>query len=106
VQQQGTDERVVLFVVLRPGVSLSPALETRIRAHIRTVLSPKHVPAAIVQVPAVPVNANFKKMELLVKRVISGQPMPDEFPTLQNPECLEAYRAWARSAPAQPPSRL
>jgi len=47
-------------------------------------------------VDAVPVNANWKKMETLLRRVIEGTAVGSEFPMLQNPACLEQYRRWAQ----------
>ncbi len=44
-QDWDNDVRVVLFVRLRPGVSLDAALEKRIRDTIRASTTPRHVPA-------------------------------------------------------------
>lgn len=43
----GTDERVVLFIKLALGQDLSPALEARIKSEIRARRSPRHVPARV-----------------------------------------------------------
>ena len=44
------DVRVVLFVVLREGVSLDDSLRDRVKDRIRRNTTPRHVPAKIVQV--------------------------------------------------------
>jgi len=43
----GIDERVILFVKLPEGQSLSADLEQKIKAEIRTRRSPRHVPAQV-----------------------------------------------------------
>jgi len=43
----GVDERVVLFVKLPPGQTLSNDLEGKIRVEIRKRRSPRHVPARV-----------------------------------------------------------
>src|SRR5690606_5418024 len=48
------DVRVVLFVVLKPGLTLDSALIDRIKSQIRTGASPRHVPAKIIQVADIP----------------------------------------------------
>jgi acetoacetyl-CoA synthetase len=41
------DVRVVLFVVLKPGLTLDGALAERIKRQIRIGASPRHVPAQV-----------------------------------------------------------
>jgi acetoacetyl-CoA synthetase len=43
----GIDERVILFVKLLDGQSLSTDLEQKIKTEIRTRRSPRHVPARV-----------------------------------------------------------
>ena len=45
--RDGTDERVVLFVKLEDGCTLSDALITRIRAEIRKRRTARHVPEKV-----------------------------------------------------------
>jgi acetoacetyl-CoA synthetase len=86
-----TDTRVVLFVKLRPGYSLDQHLEDRIRADIKRSASPRHVPARIVQVPDIPRTKNGKVVELAVKAVVHGMPVPNT-DALANPEALDYFR--------------
>ncbi|HMX16365.1 MAG TPA: acetoacetate--CoA ligase [Rhodocyclaceae bacterium] len=71
----GRESRLLLFVVLRPGIALSDELLRRIRAGIRTALSARHVPDDILEVPEVPRTLSGKKMELPIKKLLLGLPM-------------------------------
>jgi hypothetical protein len=66
------NEVVILFVKFAPGVDISEA-KKKIVKKIRSELSPKHVPSEIVKVSEIPYNINFKKMEILVKKLLDGQ---------------------------------
>lgn len=61
-----------LFVVLSPGLDLDEELEGRIRRELRTSLSPRHVPDVMAAVPAVPRTLSGKKLEVPVKKILSG----------------------------------
>jgi len=73
VHLEATDE-LRLFVQLAPQASLDDALRTRIGAAIRRELSPRHVPDRIDAVPAVPRTLSGKKLEVPVKRILTGTP--------------------------------
>jgi acetoacetyl-CoA synthetase len=90
-QQWQNDERVVLFVRLRGGQRLDPALEERIRRRIRENTSPRHVPARIVQVSAIPRTKSGKIVELAVRDVVHGRDVRN-LEALANPEALEEFR--------------
>jgi len=88
----GSDERVILFVQLPQGETLSPDLEKRLKAEIRARRSPRHVPSKIIQVPDIPYTLNGKRVEVPVKKIINGAPIESVNPaTLRNPECLVHY---------------
>lgn len=89
-QRWEDDTRVVLFVTLRPGLTLDDGLRARIRAAIRERTTPRHVPAVIAQVPAIPRTLSGKKVELAVARVVHGEPVTNR-DALANPEALEAF---------------
>src|SRR5690606_27248906 len=93
-QSWGDDVRVVLFVVLRPGIALDEALAQRIRATIRANASPRHVPANILQVADIPRTRSGKIAELAVRELIHGRPVKNT-EALANPEALELYRGLA-----------
>ena len=83
--------RVVLFVVLRDGLALDPALERRIRAQLRANASPRHVPAKILQVAAVPRTRSGKLVELAVRDVVHGRPVANR-EAIADPAVLDLYR--------------
>ena len=53
---EDTNERVLLFIKMRDGHALTPALERSIREAILTALSARHMPAYIFAVDAIPVS--------------------------------------------------
>ncbi len=65
-------DELILFVSLVAGVDLDEGLERRIRAELRSALSPRHVPDRILAVPAVPRTLSGKKLEVPVKRILGG----------------------------------
>ena len=90
-QRWDNDERVVLFVRLRDGESLTPALEDRIRRRIRENTTPRHVPARIVQVNEIPRTKSGKIVELAVREVVHGREVKNR-EALANPEALEQFK--------------
>jgi acetoacetyl-CoA synthetase len=89
-QDWNNDVRVILFVKLAEGLELTDELKNKIKQTIRTNASPRHVPANIIRVPAVPYTLNMKKVELAVKKVIQGQEVLNK-DALSNPEALDYY---------------
>jgi acetoacetyl-CoA synthetase len=85
------DTRVVLFVVMEPGHTLTPDLQAEIRRTIRTGASPRHVPAKIVAVPDLPRTRNNKLSELAVRDVVHGRPVANT-EALANPDALVYFR--------------
>ena len=73
VHLEETDD-LLLFVVLRDGVELDDALRRRIAGALRTSLSPRHLPDEIHACRRSP-HATGKKLELPVKRIITGAPV-------------------------------
>ncbi len=99
-----------LFVVTEPGVDLDQALTDRIRTELRTRLSPRHVPDAIVEVPAVPRTLTGKKLEVPVKRILRGADLSTVSGgrgSITHPEMLDWFSHYARAEPQlAPPARL
>ena len=91
------DNRIVLFVVLKPGLELDEGLCERIRLQVRTNASPRHVPARIVQVSDIPRTRSGKIVELAVRNVVHGEPVKNQ-EALANPEALEHFRDRAELA--------
>ena len=95
-QEWQGDTRIVLFVVLREGEQLNGGLRQRIRSRVRQGASPRHVPAAVVQVPDVPRTLSGKVTELAVREAIHRREVKNTT-ALANPEALQAFRDWAAS---------
>ncbi len=84
------DQRVILFVKLAPGHSLTEDLKNKIRKTLRDNASPRHVPALIIGVPDVPYTFNMKKVEIAVTNIIAGKPVLNR-DALINPESLNYF---------------
>jgi acetoacetyl-CoA synthetase len=99
---QGGAGDLLLFVVLADGVTLDDALRARIARELRTNLSPRHVPDEIYQVGAVPRTLSNKKLEVPVKRILTGTPVDSAAAkgALANPESLTAFESLAHSRKA------
>jgi acetoacetyl-CoA synthetase len=91
VTDSGPDVRIVLFVRLAEGVTMTEALKERIRAQIRANASPHHVPKKIVQVADIPRTISGKITELAVRDVVHGRPVKN-VDALANPAALEFFR--------------
>ena len=90
-QEWQGDTRIVLFVRLRPGLTLDEALVQKIKTQIRSNTTPRHVPAKIVQVADIPRTKSGKITELAVRDVVHGREVKNK-EALANPEALELYR--------------
>ncbi|CAN5813443.1 acetoacetate--CoA ligase [soil metagenome] len=90
-QQWEHDERIVLFIRLKDGVTLTEDLEDRIRRRIRENTTPRHVPARILAVPEIPRTKSGKIVELAVRDVVHGREVKNR-EALANPEALEYFR--------------
>ena len=84
------DQRVLLFVQLRPGSELTDGLKDKIRKTLREQASPRHIPAVIMAVPDIPYTLNMKKVESAVTNIVNGRPVMNR-DALKNPECLDYY---------------
>ncbi len=90
-QEWQGDVRIVLFVRLRPGVSLDEALGERIRQEIRRHASPHHVPKKILAVADLPRTISGKLSELAVHAAIHGKALGNA-DALANPAALDLFR--------------
>jgi len=89
----GTDGKLVLYLVLAPGQSLTDELAGKIRSALRSALSPRHVPDEMHQVPGVPRTLSGKKLEVPVRKILTGTPVSEaaDPDSLANPEVLAYY---------------
>jgi acetoacetyl-CoA synthetase len=95
---------LLLFVVLAEGAALDDALRARIVRELRSALSPRHVPDEIYQVRAVPRTLSAKKLEVPVKRILTGTPAEAAAAkgALANPESLAAFEELAQRRAVRP----
>jgi len=84
------DQRVILFVKPATGVALTEELKGKIKKLLRDKASPRHVPAKIIETPAIPYTLNMKKVEGAVTNIIHGRPVLNR-DALSNPESLDFY---------------
>jgi acetoacetyl-CoA synthetase len=75
---------------MRDRKPLTSEIKDLIVKEIRTRLSPRHVPAFILQIGEIPWTINGKKVEIAVKKILSGQDVTPSS-TVSNPESLKAY---------------
>ncbi len=99
----GGPGELLLFVVLRGGAELNDGLRTRIAAELRAALSPRHVPDDIRAVAAVPRTLSGKKLEVPVKRILTGE-APASVASegaLADPQALDAFVSLAERRPSR-----
>ena len=85
------DTRVILFIVLKPGMSYTQDTEKAIKSALRTQASPRHVPDLIVVAPALPRTKSNKLVELAVTDVVNGREVRNR-DSLANPEALDFFK--------------
>lgn len=90
-QQWEDDIRVILFVVMKEGVSLTDELISDIKKTIRSETTPRHVPAKIISVTDIPRTISGKIVELAVRNIVHGLAV-DNTDALANPQALEYFR--------------
>jgi acetoacetyl-CoA synthetase len=85
--------RMVLFVVLAPGVELDDELIAQIKRRIREDCSPRHVPNEVRQIAEVPRTLSGKVLEVPVKRILMGTPVGEaaSVDSLANPRALDYF---------------
>jgi acetoacetyl-CoA synthetase len=90
---------LLLFVQLTPAAALDDDLRAAIVRGLRTELSPRHVPDAILAVPSVPRTLSGKKLEVPVKRILGGAPADAvaSRSSLADPTALDWFEEYAAS---------
>jgi acetoacetyl-CoA synthetase len=88
---------LLLFVVPAEGVDVDADLKARIAGELRRSLSPRHVPDAIHAVSGIPRTLSGKKLEVPVKRILTGTPtdVAASRGALANPDSLEDFERLA-----------
>jgi acetoacetyl-CoA synthetase len=93
VPQDGAENWMPLFVVLREGIRLDDDLIARIAARVRSDCSPRHVPSEVLAIAEVPRTLSGKVLEVPVKRILMGQPVEKAASrdSLANPASLDYF---------------
>jgi acetoacetyl-CoA synthetase len=88
-----------LFVVPAPGHVLDDALRQKIVQTLRTRLTPRHVPDEILEAPGVPHTLSGKRLEVPIKKLISGRPLEKaaNIASVDDPDALRWYARFAAS---------
>lgn len=81
---------MVLFLKLKPGAQRTFALKDHIKKQINQSLSKRHVPKYVFYVDDIPYSNVGKKLEILVKNIISGRKA--ESTVVANPESISIYQ--------------
>ena len=90
------DSRIILFIDRNkfegshPGLTPSMDIVDTIQQTLRTKVSPRHVPAAIVFCDEIPTTTNGKKVEIAVARTLANRPVRDRG-ALANPKSLDFF---------------
>ena len=90
-QEWQGDQRILLFVKMAPGYTLTEELKNKVRKMLREKASPRHVPAIIMEMPDAPYTLNMKKVESAVTNIIHGKPVLNR-DALMNPEVLDYFQ--------------
>jgi len=82
-----------LFIVLKEGLKLDDPLKASINQKIRNTLSPRHVPDDIFTIPEVPRTLNAKKLEVPVKKILTGEPVDKavNIDSMSNPQSIDYF---------------
>jgi acetoacetyl-CoA synthetase len=94
---EGGMGELLLFIAPVDGREVDDDLVASVRTALRTDLSPRHVPDQVVPVRAVPRTLSGKKLEVPVKKILTGADPTDAAAkgALANPDSLDAYIAYA-----------
>jgi len=84
--------RIVLLVVLQPGVALTADLALRLRRQIVRHTAAVYVPGAIADVAELPTTHSGKRSEVAARDAINACPVRNR-DALRNPECLDVIAA-------------
>ena len=86
-QNWNDDVRIVLFLKLHNGFTLTQQLKEKVINQIKKSLTPRHVPAKVISVPDIPRTRSGKITELAVRDIVHGKEIKNK-EALANPEAL------------------
>ena len=85
--------RLLLFVVMQEGKTLDSSLRGEIRSKLRSEISPRYAPDEIHQIAEVPRTLNGKKIEVPIKKILSGASVEQviSLEAVSNPNSLRFF---------------
>jgi acetoacetyl-CoA synthetase len=88
-----------MFVKLADGLKLDDGLIAEISTRLRREYTPRHVPDKFAQVPLIPVTITGKKLEVPVRRLLTGVPLEEaaNLSAMADPSALDAFVEYART---------
>ncbi|WP_214408639.1 acetoacetate--CoA ligase [Sphaerisporangium fuscum] len=91
--QLGQEGRLLLYVTMAEGETLTDELVAKLKATLRDELSPRHVPNEIHEVPGIPRTLSGKKLEVPVRKILLGTPVEKAANpgAMANPEVLKHF---------------
>lgn len=89
-QNYHDDQRIILFVTMKDGYTLTDEIKKEIKTTLRVNASPRHVPALIFAVPDIPRTLNGKKVESAVTNIVNGRAVTNR-DALSNPDSLDYF---------------
>lgn len=92
-KKEDGDEKIALFVKMRPNTELTSETIASIKKRLRDHCSPRHVPSWIVVSPDLPKTMNGKLSEIAVRNAICGLEIGNTG-ALANPDCLTFFKTW------------
>lgn len=98
LETPGGSPRLLLFVVPSGGKELDQDLIAKVKARVKTDLSPRYVPDEVIGVPSVPKTMNGKKLEVPIKKIFMGADPSKSFSlgALVDPASIEPYMKLAK----------
>lgn len=89
-----------LFVEIERSSALTPTLRDKINSLIRLECSPRHVPDEIIPVPSIPYTLTGKRMEIPVRKILSGVPAERAagLDVMRNPQAIDWFSAFASTS--------
>ena len=90
-QKYSNDTIILLFVKLKDNIQLDDNFIKIIKDKIKSNLSPKHIPAKIIDVLDIPKTKSGKIVELTIKKIVNNEKIHN-LNSIANPECLEEFR--------------
>jgi acetoacetyl-CoA synthetase len=96
---------LLMFISLTSDGVFDESLKDQIRQTLRERLSPRYVPDEIIEVPVIPRTITGKRLEVPVKRILSGVAVgPEVRASLTDGDALDRFVALAASRSSSPES--